>query len=129
MNRLKTSTKRLMELMQKEAEENRPSIDELIEQMDYKLNKGLALLENTIRFQINLLHISAFTSVNLMRFHVVASGQSIIERKMILQMPASPLFKKGGYHHKFTVDEETGEFVVKNPKPIVYPKPVNFHTF
>lgn len=106
-------------MMKAEANEDRPSIDELIQQMDYKLNKRLALLENTIRFQVlSLAYSPVFLPVHL-RFPVLlALVETVRERQNIKRMPASPIFRKGGTHHKFTVEQIDGEEVilVKHPK-------------
>jgi hypothetical protein len=130
---MKHTSKALLDLMRKEAEEDRPSIDELIQQMEYKLNKKIALLENTIRCQMLVLSMSdVFTPKHLWPYFATASFMAIAERKGLLQMPASPLFKKGGFHHKFTKDEASGEFIMKHPpkkNKAVYPEPIRLHLF
>lgn len=128
---MKHTSKALLDLMRKEAEEDRPSIEEMIQQMEYKLNRKIALLENTIRFQMNVLHISLFTPPLQILVHLQALSQANHERRMILQMPASPIFKKGGFHHKFTKDEASGEFIMKHPpkNETLYPEPIRLHLF
>lgn len=131
---MKQTSKRLIEIMKKESEEDRPSIDEMIQQMEYNLNKRLALLENTIRCQLLVLRMSdVFTPKHLWPYFATASFMAMAERKGILTMPASPIFKKGGYHHKFTVCEEAGgEVILKHPpkdKTVYTDAPVSLHRF
>lgn len=129
---MKNTSKKLIEMMKAEATEERPSIDEMIQQMDYKLNKRLALLENTIRSQMLFLSYSpVFLPVHL-RFPVLlAMVETIKERQNIKRMPASPIFRKGGTHHKFTVEQIDGEEVilVKHPKrdKSIFPDPPRFN--
>lgn len=118
-------------MMKREANEDRPSIDELIQQMDYKLNKRIALLENTIRLQILTLSCSpVFLPKHLIFHFTLAVVETVKERQNIKRMPASPIFRKGGTHHKFTVEQIDGEEVilVKHPKrdKSIFPDPPRF---
>lgn len=129
---MKNTSKALIEMMKREATEDRPSIDELIQQMDYKLNKRLALLENTIRLQILTLSCSpVFLPKHLMFHFTLAVVETVKERENIMRMPASPIFRKGGTHHKFTVEQIDGEEVilVKHPKrdKSIFPDPPRFN--
>lgn len=127
------TSKRLIEIMKAEASEDRPSVDEMIQQMEFKLNKKIALLENLIRIQVIILHCSTFTPVNKLPFWLLASYNAIAERKGISMMPASPIFEKGGTHHKFKVEEIDGEqlIMVKHPKrdKSIHPDPINIGFF
>lgn len=126
---MKHTSKAFIEIMKKEVEEDRQSIDELIEQMEFKLNKRLALLENTMRFQYLFLRVSNFSSAS-QRISILTMmiPQSITDRMGIIKMPPSPLFKKGGEHHKYTLDECSGEFIMKHPvkDERIYPKQPTF---